>query len=805
VKRCSGLRTLARRGGIVASEIRVTLINDPFGICPDEDNYVSDFPGELRAFRDIEDLLRRDARFETVQPRTYGVAASCWEHFRSFRGVTGVSLVEVTPRTRVREALHAEPPDWLTNQQILDWGLLGRPAPKGVPGDWPAVIAAWLLPGILDVESLDDWLKVSAAAQDFPRRVDPGPVADWFRDSLSAAASKNGLSRDVIHDLVAALEQAGSPVEFARSWLRRRALLPLAEWGGKNPLRTAGLDIGTVQQRALARRLPLVFPLPETLHKEVCERMRRAVQTGRVQYPGSFEDAVLHLNALWDGVAEELAVWLEMEPRGMTVKAAAHLESLPGYTQVEVARHLVTEYSPPDPVAAWPGLEDGAGFDTWVVAYARYVRRCFFRRELPAAEADPAASFGRWLKDHETVSFVHLERGYGMVAHRVQRALKAGRAVIVVSVDALAAHIVNDAVAHLNDQLRAEPTWRSHVFAPVPTVTAVCKAAVLTGALPDACGGDLIAALSKAYRLNSSELQVSASWQDAERLRITPMTRLVVYRENRVDDQLHSTVSYRVLLEDCTRVFVRLSQLVARWLADFRCLNRVSPLVLLTADHGFTYGPPPGKETKGHRHLNPAHRCIEIEGSPQADELSDSSLTLIDKDRFHLPRSYLAARGRYFGSGTASGWALSHGGLLPEEVIIPVIEWFGDEASLIWPTVVFPDGAAFDGNRWLITCGVRNPHSRPLPSGSLIAGISGSGRCTPVPLPRLESGRETVVELELQGPDLPEGEKLPVEVILRLRAGPGGQEVERADEYLVPRARRLVERTAAQDDFEEMF
>jgi hypothetical protein len=315
----------------------------------------------------------------------------------------------------------------------------------------------------------------------------------------------------------------------------------------------------------------------------------------------------------------------------------------------------------------------------------------------------------------------------------------------------------------------------------------------------------LMAALGKSYHVSGGELQMSSNWQDAERLRLTPITRLLVYRENRIDDQLHNTSSYRTLVEDCTPVFLRLAQLVARWLTDFRCLNHTAPVILLTADHGFTYGPPASHETKSHRPLNPRHRCIEIEGVPNAEELADGSLTWIDKDRFHLPRSYLAARGRYFGSGTASGWALSHGGLLPEEVIIPVVEWFGDEPSLIWPTLAFPEGAAFDRNRWLISIQVRNPYTRPLPAGSLSAVVSGSGRCAPVPIPRLEGGGETHVELELAGDDVPEGEKLPVEVILRLRAAPGGQEVERANEYLVPRARRLVERTVEQNDFESMF
>jgi len=171
----------------------------------------------------------------------------------------------------------------------------------------------------------------------------------------------------------------------------------------------------------------------------------------------------------------------------MTAQAAERMRALPGYAQNDTARRLVAECWPPEPVPAWQGLEDGPGFDAWVRSYARYVRRCFVRRDLPRPEEDPAGLFGRWLKYHETVCFAHGERGYGTIAARVQRALRDGRGVMVVSVDALAVHLVDGAIDHLNDQLGAEPTWSSHVFAPVPTLTSVCKAAVLliTGSLLD--------------------------------------------------------------------------------------------------------------------------------------------------------------------------------------------------------------------------------------------------------------------------------------------------------------------------------
>lgn len=91
--------------------------------------------------------------------------------------------------------------------------------------------------------------------------------------------------------------------------------------------------------------------------------------------------------------------------------------------------------------------------------------------------------------------------------------------------------------------------------------------------------------------------------------------------------------------------------------------------MLLTADHGFTYGPGMGSETRGQQRLDGRHRCAEVTGKPAAQDLEDESLVYLDKARLSLPKSYLTAVGRHFGRDTVSGGVMSHGGLLPEEVI----------------------------------------------------------------------------------------------------------------------------------------
>ncbi len=250
----------------------------------------------------------------------------------------------------------------------------------------------------------------------------------------------------------------------------------------------------------------------------------------------------------------------------------------------------------------------------------------------------------------EWESFAHPERSYSVVARRVQSSLAKGRAVILVLMDALAIHVVSGLADYVTDRLGAGPSWASYLFAPVPTITAVCKEAVLTGVTPDRACGKLFQALLRAYRLDASELQLSANWEDAERTALRPCTRLLVHRDNRLDDRLHQTASYASLVDDCVGLFARTAALLARWADDFRSINQSQPVVLLTADHGFTYGPPPDRRMARAAGVAGAPRCIELDGDVGNSEREDPTLTVLDRVRFHLPKTFLAARGRRFGS-----------------------------------------------------------------------------------------------------------------------------------------------------------
>ncbi len=189
-----------------------------------------------------------------------------------------------------------------------------------------------------------------------------------------------------------------------------------------------------------------------------------------------------------------------------------------------------------------------------------------------------------------------------------------------------------------------------------------------------------------------------------------------------------------------------------------------------------------------------------IDFAEQAD-----SVTFIEREQFHLRTHYLAARGRCQAGKAGTEWLLAHGGLLPEEVIIPDLEWFGDDVAIPWPEVSFPDDAVRDRDGWIVRFLLRNPHAVPIYGGSLRANVAGERRQAFAGIPRLEPGTSADLACTLLGPDLPEGQRVPLDVTVAIRHGNAGREDSRSKPYLISRSKRLVERTNEQAAFEGMF
>jgi hypothetical protein len=177
----------------------------------------------------------------------------------------------------------------------------------------------------------------------------------------------------------------------------------------------------------------------------------------------------------------------------------------------------------------------------------------------------------------------------------------------------------------------------------------------------------------------------------------------------------------------------------------------------------------------------------------------------LGKDDFYLTKSYVAATSRKFGHGTISGWVMQHGGLLPEEVIVPVVMWFTGEGYVAHPMITIVDGALRRSGAWEIALVVQNESSAPMPNVHISVSMSDGDTEWSKTVAMLAPRQKYSATVTVKGPDLPESQSLAIRVATRLMEKPGHLSEPRVLSFLVRRKSQLLERTSAQDNFESMF
>jgi hypothetical protein len=786
----------------MSGDARITLILDPFAIYAAAGQRIGSFADELSAFAEIDKRLKMPTGDDTIMPLTLVINGPWIPHFRAYRNVRGVRVEDLTPTKRVKEAIGLDLPGWLTDDLIHGWGLLRLKVPSdGYRGSWEATIASWLFPDVDRATTIHDWLRLLSQGVPNVNFNSCQLVQRYFLEQL-ARLGTSVMNSEEVAELCDEFSRSDSPVAFSKTWMKHVALLPISDVSIHNPLQNLNIESLSPKQRVLARKLPLVYPLPAAMSAEVSQLLTQALQKARLKDGHSFEKAILKLNALWDGIGEEIEKWLIIFPNAMTQRAAEHLESLPGYSADSRFHEIVQEFRPAMPIPEWAGCD--TNFDEWVTMYARWSRQTFIRRDFPVANCDPSNGFSKWLKANYTVSFAHPERSYLTVSGVVRSALNEGRIVLIVIIDALAIHVLDNMRGPFSQTLGKEPTKTVFVFSPIPTVTEVCKNAILTGRFPDQSSGNLKHDLMTSYALGPDQVVVPANWNDANRLAITPQLRLIAYRDNRLDDHLATESNYRDLLGEVSGLAAKVSALLRRLVDDICLIHGSVPLVLLTADHGFTYGPSGDLPVGDAADRDRSHRCVGVDSPPDQADPRGQSMTFIDKDMFHNKKHYLAIRERRINSGTLSGWKMSHGGLLPEEVIIPLVEWFGAEAAITWPKVE-PVGDTYrERGAWRFNLRLTNPHGKSIPDGTIIFRTAGQAHAVKRDFGKLMPGQQVTFQISLLADIVSETSDLIVETNMELRSA--DRAIHAVDQtHTIRKARQLAERTTEQDSFENMF
>jgi len=689
----------------------IELVYDPFDLWAEGHDLVVESPPTRRqAYAAIDSRLRENPC--TDDTLTIIVAPAYWRQFTSaYRSVLRVSLREVTPSSLLSERGYRTPPKWLDDQLIHDLKLDVEPRAMSSNESWPKWVVESFFP-LLDTAIYVDWLRAAYACEEFSRPL-PNEIMAFLLSRVRLLLHDTSLDDAATEQVMRIVETFSCLHEAIEALLASPAVRPLLD---QRPISNLAFD------RLLAEKLPLVFPLPAVLHQKVSALFCAELKSQRID-GNSLTSTVLLLNADWDDVSDELAVWLRQKPTSLSKKAAQHLLQLPAQETNNGLQYLVALFAPTAPPnTTWNGLAES---EEWNREYCRYLRSAFSRRQLPEAwELDPARIFTEWMQSESVLLYNNQDKSFVKASRAVHSALSQKQTVILCVLDAFAYHVEDILTKRFSDALGHQPTSHESIFAPVPTITKVAKMSVATGLPPNQCPSEWEAGLCQVYSLQPDELLLAREWVDIERVQPMRKHRLIVYLDNRIDNALQSQRDYSALRDDIDDLAADIAKRMRRWVDDLEHVQGRKPSVFVTADHGFTFGPPSCRDGMtadaiGHHRSSP----IDANATLQAPD----HLARLDKDAYHLPVSYLAATKRGRSKDTISGWVMQHGGLLPEEVIIPLIRWFGSEQSIQFADVTIQDKAEMVNGHWKLVVRIRNRSGVQIDQTQISLCLEGQG------------------------------------------------------------------------------
>lgn len=278
-------------------------------------------------------------------------------------------------------------------------------------------------------------------------------------------------------------------------------------------------------------------------------------------------------------------------------------------------------------------------------------------------ETELAYSFSDWLTS-QTARVEQSNFDWRRVSESIEESIAQGHLAVVFMVDALS-QIHYKACEEVFGEINHLSFQPSLVFAPLPTITKIGKKSVLTGLLPNKTSSSDLELLINKYgneNLTADNILISQDWKRASSNKLSKDTKLAVVYINELDERLHKTATFNKHATDTRSILNSIKNTMEKWLQDSFTLGKEVSF-FVTADHGVT--------SLNQKVMNTfvgkaGERVVELTEKPEK----------IPSDFYYLP-SYGNSAGYIVPKLRASfdkQCALSHGGLTPEEVLIPFIK-----------------------------------------------------------------------------------------------------------------------------------
>lgn len=570
-----------------------------------------------------------------------------YQRFKYLEGMKGVlSTQQLIPRLLLAEKLNSTVPDWLTNELCVALDLL-KPqaftefacfektllsvcADNLISGqDFDAFISALneQRPVFLLLLTIDSFKKCLIDHLIFDLNIARESAALFISELMRHKSSQDFLTalayqqhlfqlRSIINRYALSIPL---PAQTLPKPLFDLPLLPLTEIGGRALIEKFLLVLNSITRKILANEIP-----PDTL-----------AELFMVDWP-----------VLW----AELNNLIELSPCLISDALAQQVATFSSHEATALAKKLTR--------VSYPLLEQSASVEAvlaWSEGYFDYCRHAFsYKQTLDEAIN---GSFTDWLLDQST-RIARSNGDWRQCSQRIHEFLQADYLVIVVMVDALSALNQGQVLAALQPLIEQEHlTLHSDVlFAPLPTLTEVGKMAVLTGKPASQLPNDQETALRQTYQHFLPEpqaLKIVRSWKESSE-HLETSTNLLVFFENELDKRLHDCISFEKHCADLKPISNQIKTSIQRWTKDATCLGR-DIAIFITADHGMTVTQ---EQYTGGQLGDIKERVFKLNS---AVDLPEEFVKIAD---YAVPKQRLRL---------TSNALLTHGGLTPEEVLIPFI------------------------------------------------------------------------------------------------------------------------------------
>jgi len=632
----------------------IQLIVDCWGIDTEDAQDVGKTDAEINALRKTVDahLAREDGSLLRVRLSSLALH----KHFSYLEGMNQVLRTQhLIPRALLVKRLSIELPDWLTDDLIVALGLLKKPVLAS-----KSAIAASFEVQLLNFCAAD--LLTATDFYAFVAELRQQPSA--FLNLLAIEAIKAHLILHLNAGLLINLDAAKLLIdELLKSTAIDSFLQNLAYQQHAQFLRQKLVDYSLtfalpaqVLPSSLLTALPLL-PLSEAQAKQLPEYFLTIMSavTRKILAKDLEPEALADLVAVdWSSLWLELDRLCEDHPTLMNSALARQCQCFESAEALALNKKI-TDYLA---CSHYRSLLPDASVDEvldWSIGYFNYLRSVLLSKQIPDENIN--GSFADWLLAQSS-RISRSEADWRYCAKQIEKFLSSDYLVVVIIIDALSAlnqDILLTELATLNHQL----TVTSDIlFAPLPTLTEIGKLAVLTGKQTHSLPNSQEKALQQTYNTYLSTpnaLKIIKSWEESSE-RITEQNNLVVFFENRVDERLHEATNFIKHRDDILPIIRQLKRCIQSWLKD---AGHRDVVFFITADHGMTV-------TNGRYTGESLGEANDRIFKMQRNEPVPDNFVSVNQDS----TAYYAVPKTRLGLSNA---ALAHGGLTPEEVLIPFV------------------------------------------------------------------------------------------------------------------------------------